>query len=70
METYAKNDTSSENSESKVRFVVHRPSDKKSFIGAEQIDFGEKRNKYNCVLIDMTDNDLRDLRDYLNVVVE
>lgn len=61
MDTYTKETTNS-----KFRLVVHRPGDNKNFLEADQTDIGEKRNKHNYVLVDMTDADLIKLRDYLN----
>ena len=64
MNTYTK-----ENENSKFRVVIHRPGDNKSFIEADQRDIGEKKSKFNYVIVDLSDDDLVELRDFLNEVV-
>ena len=64
MNTYTK-----ENENSKFRVVIRRPGDNKSFIEADQRDIGEKKSKFNYVIVDLSDDDLVELRDFLNGVV-
>lgn len=54
---------------SDLRLVVKRPGDEKSFFEATQYTEGEKRVKHNYVLMDMSESDLKELRDFLNRVV-
>lgn len=63
MNTYNK-----ETEKSEFRIVTHRPDDNKSFIEMWQRD-NDEETTFNYALMDLTDKDLVELRDFLNEVV-
>ena len=60
---------SKETENSTFRIVMHRPGDNKSFLEANQRDDRENRSKFNYVLVELSDKDLIELKDYLNTVL-
>ena len=52
--------------ETNFRMVIHREPDNASFIEIDQTDYREKRNKFNYALLNLSDEDLYGLRDFLN----
>lgn len=64
MNTYNK-----EKENSEFRIVIDRPGDPKNFLEAVHQETGKKRNKFNYVVVDLSTDDLIELRNFLNEVV-